>query len=101
MKNGAILAAAMGVLSLLCMGADAPKVYKPDNEGFIHNWIILEPIALEGVDHVEAVEKPMFDKQYFKDQLTALPKAEDKVAIGGKDFKWHEFKADDFLVDLA
>ena len=102
MRTKAILAAAaIGVAGLISMAADAPKTFKPDAEGFILNWLILDPIALVDVDHVEDVEKPMFAKEYFKDQLSVRPKAEDKVTVAGKELRWHEYKSGDYEIDLA
>lgn len=103
MKNrtSLTLAATLSILGIFCLGADAPKTYKPDAEGFIRNWVVLDPIEIAGGDHTEDVEKPYFAKEYFKDQLTLQPKPGDKVKVGGKDMTWRDVKTDDFSIDIV
>jgi len=83
--------------------ASAPlKTYPTNVEGFIQNWLILDPIHLEGVgDHSETVEKPMFAKEYFKNQLTVIPEDETKITVAGKDLVWHKVNIDSAQIDLA
>jgi len=83
--------------------AALPKSTNPtDAEGFIQHWLILDPIHIEGVgDHSEDVEKPMFAKEYFKNQLAVIPHDKDKVTVDGKPLVWHKVKVDDNQVDLA
>jgi len=70
-------------------------------EGFIQNWLVLDPIAIEGVgDHTEEVEKPMFAKEYFKGQLTLIPRDNQKVTANGKEVTWHKVKVDADQIDL-
>lgn len=76
--------------------------FAPNADGFIQNWLILDPIALEGVgDHSEDVEKPMFAKEYFKDELTVIPHDKDKVTVNGKSLPWRKVKTTEDAVDLA
>ncbi len=77
------------------------KTYPVNAEGFIQHWLLLDPIPLEGVgEHNQEVEKPMFAKEYFKNQFSGIPKDNDKVAIAGKELVWHKVKATDFQIDL-
>ena len=100
MNRRTMISAFLAMTGLFCLGADEPKTYKPDAEGFIRNWLVLDPIGLQDVEHTEEVEKPMFAKEYFKEQLTTQPKADAKVTVGGKELVWREVKADDFSIDL-
>jgi hypothetical protein len=85
----AAVAAAQGAVS------QAAAAFKVDGEGFIHNWLVLDPIGLtDDSEHSEEVEKPMFAKEYFADQLAARPKANDKVKVGNTELVWREVKLD-------
>jgi hypothetical protein len=77
------------------------KTFPPNSDGFIQHWLILEPIALKGVGENSAdVEKPMFAQEYFKNQLTVLPRDKDKVTVAGKELAWHMVKVNSFDIDL-
>ena len=62
----------------LCLGIfafaadDQGKTFKPDDEGYIRNWLLLEPVKLtEDVSsHTEEQEKPVFDKDFVKKYYT-------------------------------
>jgi uncharacterized protein YceK len=76
--------------------AAAPfSVTKADSEGFIHDWLILDPIVLaDAADQTEDVIKPILAKEYFKDQLKVQPQVADKVMVGTNDLQWREVKLD-------
>jgi len=95
--------ASIALTAMFAFAADTPaaKTFKPDSEGFIRNWLILDPITTPTVEHNEAEEKPLFAKEYFKDQLTATPKAGDKVKVGEKDRQWRAFASNDQIIDLV
>lgn len=79
----------------------ARKTFPTNSDGFIQHWLLLEPIALKGVGENSAdVEKPMFAQEYFKNQLTVLPRGKDKVTVSGKDLVWHMVKVENFDIDL-
>lgn len=69
-------------------GDDAAKTYKVDDEGYVRNWLILEPVKLtEDVSgHDEEHEKPVFDKDWVK--ADHRPAAGDKLKVGGKELTW-------------
>jgi hypothetical protein len=102
MRTTVITGFAVVVLAALALAADAPKTYKPDGEGFIRNWVLLDPIALDdnATTHEEGSEKAFFDKDHFPGQKEAKPKDGDKVSVAGKDLAWHARQADEFSVDL-
>src|SRR5881394_4563980 len=90
-------------LAMVAFAADqAGKSYKTDDEGFIRNWVILEPIALGDTanTHEEDTQKPMFNKQYFDGQKDGMPQDGDKVKIDGKDATWHAHTASDYAIDF-
>lgn len=77
---------------------------RPDAQGYIHHWLLLDPIALDNaLEHVEEVEKPMFAREYFKGHLTANPAKSDWAIINGKEHRWREFSVPetDYQLDLA
>ena len=71
------------------------SVTKADSEGFIHDWLILDPIVLaDAADQTEDAIKPILAKEYFKDQLKVQPQVGDKVMVGTNDLQWREVKLD-------
>src|SRR5256885_4636285 len=90
-------------LAIIAFAADqAGKSYKTDDEGFIRNWVLLEPIALGDTasTHEEDTQKPMFSKQYFDGQKDGMPQDGDKVKVDGKDATWHAHTASDYAIDF-
>lgn len=67
---------------------------KPDEDGFIRRWIILEPIPAQGV--TEAAIQAAVKKEYFPDQFTLIPKDGDKVTVDGKELTWHAYDSKNF-----
>ena len=66
------------------------KTYKPNDEGFIVNWLCLFPIALDNEMGAAALEV-----EQVKGQAKIQPKAGDKVKIGGEEHKWEAQEADE------
>src|SRR6266513_3927475 len=90
-------------LAMVALAAEqAGKTYKPDDEGFIRNWVILEPIPLGDManNHEEETQKPMFNKQYFDGQKEAMPEDGQKVKVDGKELAWHAHSASDYAIDF-
>ena len=55
---------------------------KPDNEGFIRRWLLLEPIDKPNSGNTvftDSYLREHFNRQYFKDQQTIIPKDGQKV----------------------
>jgi hypothetical protein len=102
MKKQFGLMAILG-LAVVAFAADqAGKTYKTDDEGFIRNWVLLEPIALgdTAATHEEDTQKPMFNKQYFEGQKDGMPQDGEKVKVDGKDAIWHAHTASDYAIDF-
>jgi hypothetical protein len=77
-------------------GTSAPfSVANADSEGFIHDWLILDPIVLGDVtEQTEDAIKPMLTREYFKDQLKVQPMVADQVKVGTNELQWREVKLD-------
>lgn len=67
---------------------------KPDDEGFIRNWLVLAPIPFEG-GGADAL-----NKQQVKDEAKLQPKEGDKVTAAGKELVWKAHKSDDHQLDF-
>ena len=84
------------VLSAAFVAAAADAPLKPDDKGFIRDWLLLAPIAL-GSENAGAEE---IDKQQVPDEGALKPKAGDSVTVGGKALKWRAVKAKDYFFDI-
>jgi hypothetical protein len=67
-------------------------------DGFIQRWIILEPIAANGLTD-SAVEATV-RKEYFNDQLSVIPKDGDTVKVAGAELTWHALDSTQYNVNL-
>ncbi len=98
------LLALVGVLGLtaLSLAGGQEKGAKPDDEGFIRNWLVLEPIPLGDTagTHEEETQKPMFGKQFFEGQKDGMPTDGTKVKVEDKIYVWHAHSATDYYVDF-
>lgn len=88
--------ACLTVLSttFLASAADAPL--KPDDKGFIRDWLLLAPIQLAG----ENTGADEIDKQQVPNEAALKPKVGDAVKVGGKELKWRAVKAKDYFFDV-
>ena len=71
------------------------ETFSPDGQGFIHDWLILAPIAI-----VEDSGASEIEKDFLKGEATITPKAGDKVNVNGKDLVWKAHKTSDFFIDF-
>ncbi len=67
----------------------------PDPEGFIRNWLVLAPIAMEGDSGATEI-----DKDFLGGEATIKPKPDEKVNVGGKILTWKAHQASDFFIDF-
>ena len=75
----------------------------PDEEGFIRRWLLLEPIAKPNRTNTvftDSYIREAFSQQYFKGQLTEIPKDGAKVKIEKTTLKWHALDSKLFNVKL-
>ncbi len=86
----------LGVVLLLGAALRAEEEFKPDDEGFIRNWLMLAPLPYgEAQDGKEAL-----GKQQVPDEAKLRPKEGDKVKVGDKELAWKAYKADSHLLDF-
>jgi hypothetical protein len=74
---------------------NAPQSASPDAEGFIRNWLILAPIAIDGESGASEIEKDV-----LKGEATIMPKAGDTATIGGKPLTWRAHQTSDYFIDF-
>jgi hypothetical protein len=74
----------------------AEDTYKPDEEGFIRNWLILAPLPFGAAQNgAEAL-----GKEQVPNEAQLQPKEGDKAKAGDKEIAWKAYKADSHLVDF-
>ena len=87
---------AIVILALLgLMRTSAPQTFSPDAEGFIRNWIVLAPIAMEAESGADEI-----DKEMLAGEATIAPKAGDKAMARGKELTWTAHQTDDYFIDF-
>jgi hypothetical protein len=73
----------------------APQTSSPDPEGFIRNWLVLAPIAIEGESGATEI-----DRDFLKGEAAIRPKAGDKVTAGGQELSWTAHQTSDYFIDF-
>jgi hypothetical protein len=68
---------------------------KPDDEGFIRDWLMLAPASIPESSGGEEI-----DKKQIADEGALKPKEGDKQKIGDKELTWKATKAKDYYLDL-
>jgi len=81
------------VLSLVVSAA--PQPFSPDGEGFIRNWLVLAPIAIEGESGASEI-----DRDFLKGEAAIAPKAGDKIGIGNQLLTWTAHQTTDYFIDF-
>ena len=76
----------------------ATRQEAPGADGFIQRWLLLEPIATG--DLTESVVQAAVKKEYFPNQLMAVPRDGDKVTVGGAELTWHAVDTKNYNVNL-
>lgn len=71
------------------------ETFSPDAEGFIRNWLVLAPIAVQEDSGATEIEK-----DFLGGEATVTPKPDDKVNVGGKILTWKAHQTADFLIDF-
>src|SRR5688572_11092120 len=72
-----------------------PQTFAPDADGFIRNWLVLAPIAIEGESGAIAIDQPTLDNE-----ASVKPKAGETVVIGNTPFTWKALQTSDYLIDF-
>ncbi len=84
------------------LSANAPAV-RPDEQGFIRRWMLLEPIKQDirsNIVFTNTYLREAFSKNYFKNQLTMLPKDGQKVKVGNQTLAWHALDSENYNMKL-
>src|SRR3954469_4925440 len=69
---------------------------KPDDEGFIKDWLLLAPIPLgDGISGADEI-----DKKQIADEAGLKPKAGDKQKVLDKEVEWKAISAKAFDIDI-
>lgn len=71
------------------------ETFKPDADGFIRNWLVLAPIAIQ--EDSGATE---IDKDFLGGEATIKPKPDEKVNVDGKILTWTPHQTTDYFVDF-
>jgi hypothetical protein len=70
----------------------------PSADGFIARWLLLEPIAADGL--TDSAVQAAVKKDYFPGQLTVLPHDGDTVTVEGTPLRWHAVDTKLYNVNL-
>jgi hypothetical protein len=70
----------------------------PNAEGFIQRWLILEPIAANGL--TDSAVQTLVKKVHFPNQFTVIPFDGDKVKVGETELIWHAVDTLNYNVNL-
>jgi hypothetical protein len=71
------------------------ETFSPDADGFIRNWLILAPIAVQEDSGASEIEK-----DFLGGEATIKPKPDEKVNVDGKILTWQPHQASDYFVDF-
>jgi len=75
----------------------------PDNDGFIRRWLLLEPINKPNrgnAGFTDSYLRDAFGKEYYKNQMTMLPKDGSTVKADNQKLAWHALDSKLFHVKL-
>jgi hypothetical protein len=80
-----------------------PGSLKPDKDGFIQRWLLLEPINKpnrSNAGFVDTYVRRELSREYFAGQFTAIPRDGEIVTAEGEQLAWHALDAAQFNVKL-
>jgi hypothetical protein len=88
--------AGRGPVSSLTRTASAEKISNVD--GFIQQWVILEPIRTSGL--TDSAVQAAVKREYFPNQFTVIPHDSNTVTIDGTEYTWHAVETNDYNYNL-
>jgi uncharacterized Zn ribbon protein len=71
------------------------QTFSPDNDGFIRNWLVLAPIAVQEDSGATEIEK-----DFLGGEAAIKPKPGEKVNVNGKILSWTPHQTGDFFIDF-
>ena len=84
------------VAAILASAILAPvQTYSPDADGFIRNWLVLAPIAVQEDSGASEI-----DKDFLGGEATIKPKPDQKVNVDGKILSWQAHQTSDYFIDF-
>jgi hypothetical protein len=84
------------VAAVLASAILAPvQTYSPDADGFIRNWLVLAPIAVQEDSGASEIEK-----DFLGGEATIKPKPDQKVNVDGKILSWQAHQTPDYFIDF-
>jgi hypothetical protein len=84
------------VAAVLASAILAPvQTYSPDADGFIRNWLVLAPIAVQEDSGASEIEK-----DFLGGEATIKPKSDQKVNVDGKILTWQAHQTPDYFIDF-
>ena len=72
-----------------------PQTFSPDADGFIRNWLVLAPIAVQEDSGATEIEK-----DFLGGEAAIRPKPGDKVNVDGKILSWTPHQTSDYFIDF-
>src|SRR4029079_5632651 len=91
--KGCLFPALIGVL--LAQAPAASQTFTPDKDGFIRNWLVLAPIAVQEDSGASEIEK-----DFLGGEASIQPKPGEKVNVGGKILTWTAHQTSDYYIDF-
>jgi hypothetical protein len=70
----------------------------PDAAGFMQRWLILEPIAVNGL--TDSAVQASVKAEYFTNRFSLVPHDGDTVTVGGTNLTWHAMDTREYNVNL-
>jgi hypothetical protein len=86
-----LLAALLG----LAVASGQEPAFSPDAEGFIRNWLVLAPIAIQEDSGASEIDIAQLDGE-----AAIAPKAGDAVNVGGKILTWRAHQTPEYFIDF-
>jgi hypothetical protein len=84
------------VAAVLASAILAPvQTYSPDADGFIRNWLVLAPIAVQEDSGASEI-----GKDFLGGEATIKPKPDQKVNVDGKILSWQAHQTSDYFIDF-
>ena len=88
--SASLIVALLGVVL-----SSALQTSSPDEEGFIRNWLVLAPIAIEGESGATEIER-----DFLKGEASMTPRAGDKAMVGGQALVWQAHQTSNYFIDF-
>jgi hypothetical protein len=96
MRHRLALLSCVTTLALILVTAPTrAQDMKPDEEGFIRDWLILGPFPI-----AESSGQDEIDKKQIPEEAAIKPKEGEKQKVGDKEQTWKAVKAKDYHLDL-